>query len=225
MNGLKNVARLRPQWAAEPTAQAMILDKARVIKIDPDSILLLTQGGVALSGQKAAGCLLNPEIGDTVLIVREPSESAFILNILVRGATPGRIVIQGDITLESQGGVLRLGGESVELAARESASVKAPRVNLQGVRGEATFHSFSFIADQVLGRMKRLSVVAQTIDTVAERLVQRLKDCFRRVEGMDETRAGQVNIKARELMNLRAGDASITAENDVKVDGATIRLG
>ena len=209
----------------EPAGDGLALDKARVVGVDDRGILVLTAAGVALVGLRAAGCLLEPVAGDTVLILRDPSETAFILNVLVREEPSGRLVLPGDAGIASESGTLRLTGESVEIKAREAAVVEAPRVDIKGVSGDVIFHSLTLVAEQARARLGRLASVARTIDTVAERMVQRLKDCYRRVDRMDETKAGHVSVRAAEFLNIKAGDASIVAENDVKIDGASIRLG
>lgn len=222
---MHRVTMLRPLRATEPEGRDLALDKARVVGIEQDRLLVLTSDGVALAGQRAAGCLLEPEVDDTVLILRDPEQGAFVLNVLVRGEGPGRIRVRGDMTLESEGGTLCLQGREVNLAARETARMEAPRVEIKGVRGEMVMHTLNLVADRALTRVRKISVLAKTIDTVAERLVQKVTDCFRRVERMDETRAGHVSVQAGDFLNIKARDASIIAENDVKVDGSTIRLG
>jgi hypothetical protein len=221
--GTKMAAMLRPPL--DQTGKAALMDKAQVLKRDANKLLLLTAGGTALWGRQAVGCLLAPEVGDTVLILRDPEAAAYVLNVLERPEPGGRIAIQGNVTLESEDGTLRLQGRHVELSGTESALLEAPQVDFKGVRGRVVFHGFSMLADRLEARMRILSTVAETMDILAERMMQRLRDCFRRVERMDETRAGLVNVRADEMLNIRAGDASIIAENDVKVDGATIRLG
>jgi Protein of unknown function (DUF3540) len=96
---------------------------------------------------------------------------------------------------------------------------------VHGGRGELTFVDLSLTACAAALKSGKLSLVATTIDTVAERMTQRVKDCFRWVARMDRTQAGEVRISAENRFEVTADAASLVAEHDVKIDGSQIRLG
>jgi hypothetical protein len=220
-----NVIRLRQQVMPEMAASGATVDTARVIGRDNGEFLLVTAGTLALRAQKAAGCLLEPEDNDTVLIVRNAQEGHFILTVLVRGQSAGRVILPDDATLCVEAGTLRLAGEAVEITGEKAAGMTAPEIKLQGVKGEALFADLSLIACCAALQAGKLSLVAATIDTVAERITQRVRDCFRWVARMDSTKAGQVSINATNRFDVSAEDASLVAECDVKIEGDKIRLG
>ena len=99
------------------------------------------------------------------------------------------------------------------------------RMELQGLRGEASFAELSLTACVATVKTGKLSLIASTVETVAERITQRAKDCFRWVARTDSTKAGQVNISAEHRLDLKAGDASLVARHGVKIDGDKIHLG
>jgi hypothetical protein len=201
------------------------IETARVIRRNNGEFLLVTTGAQALRGKKAAGCLLEPEKDDTVLIVRNLATGVYILTVLERCGHAGRVMLPGDTTLCAADGALRLAGETVEVVGSAAASIVAPAIKLQGLRGEASFADLSLTACVASFKTGTLSLVAATIDTVAERITQRVKDCFRWVVRTDSTRAGQVNISAENRLDLKAGDASLVARQGVKIDGDKIHLG
>ncbi len=201
------------------------IDTARVVQRDNAEFLLVTTGALALRGKKAAGCLLEPEANDTVLIVRNLAAGTYILTVLERGGHAGRVMLPDDTTLGATDGALRLASDTVELVAATSTSINAPEIKLQGLRGEASFADLSLTACVTAVKTGKLSLVAATMDTVAERITQRVKDCFRWVARTDSTKAGQINISAEHRLDLKAGDASLVARHGVKVDGDKIHLG
>lgn len=201
------------------------IDTARVIRKDNSEFLLVTTGSRTLRGKKAAGCLLDPEANDTVLIVRNLAAGTYILTVLERCGRAGRVMLPDDTTLCASDGALRLAGETVEVVGTAAASIAAPAIKLQGLRGEASFADLSLTACVAALKAGKLSLVAATIDTVAERITQRVKDCFRWVARTDSTKAGQVNISAEHRLDLKAGDASLVARHGVKIDGDKIHLG
>lgn len=220
-----NVIRLRQQVMPAMAAGGATVDTARVIGRDNLEFLLVTAGTLTLRAYKAAGCLLQPEDNDTVLIVRNAQEGNFILTVLVRDQSAGRVMLPGDTTLCAEGGNLRLAGDTIEIRGEKVAAVMAPAIKLQGVKGEALFADLSLTACCAALQAGKLSLVAATIDTVAERITQRVRDCFRWVARMDSTRAGQVSINATDRFDVSAEDASLVAECDVKIEGDKIRLG
>jgi hypothetical protein len=55
------------------------------------------------------------------------------------------------------------------------------------------------------------------MDSVLGRLTERIKNSFRRVEQLDQTKAGHISHIAEERYSVKAGHASIIAEDDVKI--------
>ncbi|MGD9947349.1 MAG: DUF3540 domain-containing protein [Desulfobulbus sp.] len=201
------------------------IDTARVIRRDDTDFLLVTTGAQALRGKKAVGCLLEPEENDTVLIVRNLAAGVYILTVLERCCDGGRVMLPSDTTLCVTDGALRLAGDTVELVGKTAASIDAPEIKLQGIRGEVSFAALSLSACVAAVKAGKLSLVVSTMETVAERITQRVKDCFRWVARTDSTKAGQVNISTEHRFDLKAGDASLVAKHGVKIDGDQIHLG
>jgi len=225
MPDMRNVTMFRQRATPDTASSGSTIDTARVVRVDDGEFLLLTPDTLALRGKKAAGCLLEPELNDTVLIVRNTPEGVFILTVLERGGGVSRIILNGDTTLCATGGSLRLSGDTIELTAEKSATLDAPDMKLQGVRGDASFLNFSLTASVAEAKAGKLSLVASSIDTVAERITQRVRDCFRWVSRMDQTKAGQVSISAENRFDVKADAAALIADGDVKIDGDKIRLG
>ncbi len=218
MADIRDINLYRRREAADTIIPGAIMDTARVVKREDGGFLLVTPDTLALRGRKAAGCLLEPEENDTVLIARNTSSGVYILTVLERGESPGRIVLPTDTTMATSGG-------SLKLAGAQATVIESPQVTLSGARGDLTFAELELTAGTTRARSGRLSLVAATIDTVAERITQRVRDCFRRVSRMDSTKAGQVRISAESRFSVTAGDAALTAQRDVKIDGDKIRLG
>jgi hypothetical protein len=225
MADIRQLAQFRQRSMPDQSADGAIIDTARVVRRDAEEFLLLTAGTLALRGKKAAGCLLEPEENDTVLVARNTPEGVFILTVLERGGAASRIVLPGNATLSAEGGTLRLTGDSVELAGEKTASLEAPEIRMQGVRGDVSFLNLSLTASVAEAKAGKLSLVASVIDTVSERITQRVRDCFRRVTRMDSTRAGQVSISTENRFDLKADAVSMIAQCEVKIDGDKIHLG
>lgn len=200
-------------------ASGALIDTARVVRRDGNEFLVLTAGTLALRAQKAAGCLLEPDENDTVLVVRNSPAGVFILTVLERGSDSGsKVVLPGDATLSAEGG-------NLTISADRSATLAAPEIALHGIQGDVSFVNLSLTASFAEAKAGRLSLVSAAIDTICDRITQRVRDCFRRVSRMDSTSAGQVSIRTENRFDLKADAVSMMAECEVKIDGDKIHLG
>lgn len=224
MSDNSKVAIFKPKMSAGPECLGPVLDTGRLVSRDGADYILMDERGATIKCQKAAGCLLAPEVGDMVLIARGGREGHFILTVLKRGQSESRIVFEGDARVMA-GGQLQIEGREVNLGSRTSVTIEAPEVKLGGLKGLASFLNFSLVANLASVRASRLTAVAAAIETMAERVTMRLKDCFRWVSRIDQTRAGRVSLRSEEHLEIKAGQASIQAEGELKMDGEKIRLG
>ncbi len=225
MADMRNLLMFKQHRTPGGAADGAGIDSARVVQRDKGEFLLMTPAGQVLRAKKAAGCLLEPEGNDTVLIVRNLAAGVYILTVLERGGGEGRVVLPATTTLGAADGTLRIAGDRIELAGTTSTSIEAPEIKVQGTRGEVSFAALSLTACVAAVKTGRLSLVASTVDTVAQRITQRVKDCFRQVARMDSTRAAQVHIRAENRLDLQGGDTSLLARQGVKIDGDKIHLG
>lgn len=176
---------------------------------------------------RAASCLLEPQLGDTVLLCTGGAGVApYILAILARASSSGgTLTLPGGGAIVSDDGRLRLAARRVELAADECVTLAAPRLEVLAADGELRFAHLGASAKTLDARVGVLSLVASSVTSSVGRLVQKARDCFRFTENLDETRAGRLRLKVDGRYQLDAGHAAILAEGLVKIDGEKIDLG
>lgn len=226
MNALKKVV-MFPQRtdAAVSPENTSYLETGRVVSREGGNYLLLINDRIPHTAQRAAGCLLEPETGDMVLLIRNSGAGSFILSVLLRAGGQSRILIEGDTLIEVKGGELKLEGETLSLRGTDSASIEAPLLEMGAARAKLLCSDLDIAAEQGVARFSRFTLTARVIDKIAERITERVRDCFRWIGRIDQTRAGEISVKSEGRLAMHGGDASITAVHDVKIDGAKIRLG
>jgi len=225
MADVRQLAQFRQRSVQDQAPDGAIIDTARVMRRDGDEFLLLTAGTLALRGKKAAGCLLEPEENDTVLVVRNSPEGVFILTVLMRGGADSRVVFPADATLSSEDGKLQITVDTLLLSGARSATLAAPEISIEGVKGDLSCTYLALNASAADAKIGRLSLVSAVIDTISDRVTQRVRDCFRWVSRMDSTTAGQVRVRTENRFDLKADAVSMVAQCDVKIDGDKIHLG
>ena len=176
---------------------------------------------------RAESCLLEPEIGDTVLLCAGAAGVAsYILAILARASSSGgTLTLPGGNAIVSDEAQLRLAARSVALTAGERVTLAAPRVEVNALSGEMRFVRLSSLIETLDAKVGAASLVASALTTTVGRLVQKARDAFRFTENLDETRAGRLRLKVDGRYHLEAEHAAILAEGLVKIDGEKIDLG
>ncbi|MBI4956205.1 MAG: DUF3540 domain-containing protein [Myxococcales bacterium] len=216
---MDNLAR-NVEWQAATSETGVV---ARVVGRE----VWVRGGRETVRAERATSCLVEPEEGDFVLYCTLGSGAAYVLAVLER--EPGqklRIAPEGDVELEVGSGRLRLAArDGIDLATEKDTAITARELRVAA--GKATFAvaALSYLGRLVDVRMERARVVAQGIDTVADRVMARVKRAYRFVEELDVKRADRIDHRAERDYRLAAENALVTAAELVKLDGQQIHLG
>lgn len=172
---------------------------------------------------------------DRLLVSVDPSTGGMVLS-----SPRGPFAIRseaGDIELQASGAVRVAGGERVEL--RGGHGDDAATFSLEGALSKLTSDAIDVTARRARAGIADVKLAARTlasriedarheygrVETVAERVVERAKTAMRRVEELSELAAGRIRSVATGGMTLRAGHASLEADDEVRIDGKHINLG
>jgi len=200
-------AQVRPLSSESP---APSIATAEVIELQDDGYLI-DHAGTPRPARKAHGCLLRPHPGDLVL-VSFTEQGAHILQILERPdpQAENHLALQGDTRLEVSAGKLHL---------------EAPHLALAGRRLQLRFLHIQGLARRLTATLEqaRLHCTLSELVTQSRRLFARHSE--RQVETLDATRAGNVQIQADELVQLKGQTLLSTAKKLFRVDGDQIHLG
>ncbi|GFK93456.1 hypothetical protein NNJEOMEG_01289 [Fundidesulfovibrio magnetotacticus] len=191
-----------------------------------DGRLLVRRGGAVFPALRAAGCLLEPEPGDLVLAVNEPSGAAFVLSVLVRASqAPGRAGLEEGLTLHAGQGPLTLDAGRLGLRAGQLLEMSAPRATLEADKAEVRAGALSLAGESLTQAFARIRTAAGAMERVVGRLVERATRVLRRVDECEDVRAGRYRLDAEDSLRLDAGEMRLEARGNVDVDGRKIRLG
>ncbi|MCX5830183.1 MAG: DUF3540 domain-containing protein [Deltaproteobacteria bacterium] len=188
---------------------------ARVLEKDGDGYSVRLENGAVVAARRAGGCLLAPETGDEVLIA-DNGECAFILSVLTSPGDTGRITLPDKSTIE--------GGE-ITFTASQGVAMEAPRISLTGILGEVRFTGLSLLSQWCDVRIRKIVAVVEIWDRVIGRLTERIRDSYRWIENTEHTTAGRIRTIVKKRFFLSAKNASLNAEEEVKLDGKKIHIG
>lgn len=192
-----------------------------------DAFYTVASQGGTVRAERAASCLLEPKVDDLVLVCRDGEGKGFILSVLKREKGEGKLslCLLGDTELTVKGGDLTVSADRVNLRGRHHLFTSAPAVEINAVRGIARMGDVSFLAGMLRGNIGRVKTTIGSLETAAERIVQRVKRCYRDVEDFEETRIGRARYLVKGMFSLRAKNSVIESDEAVRIDGEKIYLG
>lgn len=215
---MDNLARILPLASPEHCS-------GRVVDVSPGRITVHVHGA-PLGCVRAASCLLEPVVGDRVVVFREGVE-AWVLAVLERPAeTLSEVVLEGDATLRSRAGTVTVSApRGVRLESPEEIRAVSGRFRLVSQRAEIAVATILATGKAIEAEVQQLRTHASRVDQVIGNLTQHIRTAIRRVEDVDLVRAGRVDYRADHVMALHGESAVVTARDVAKVDGQQIQLG
>jgi hypothetical protein len=185
------------------------------------------QGGLA---KRATGCLVEPQLGDRVLLA-EHAEGRHVLTVLERGAAKGpagatRIAVEGDLDICSHAGRLQLQApEGVRAATAGDAEVVAKDLRLTAQRGTLVVGTLHYVGEELRSQLGRIQSVADSVESVAQRVVQRADRVYRFIAEAEQVRARYLEWAADVAVNIKSKTTIMRSSELTKIDGQQIHLG
>ncbi len=211
--------------AAAPAARAALL--SGVVTRVEGGACLIDAGGVPHRARRAAGCLVEPAPGDRVLVATIEDGSAFVLSVLERaGQGPTVLSAPGDLSLRAATGKVDVvARDGVDIVSPGEVSVVSAGVAIQAEEGRLSIGALTVIGQRLVAEIPAVQAALQTVDTVIERLSQKIQRSYRRVEELDRLQAKQVRYQVEKTMHLSAETTLVTATDVVKLDGEHVHIG
>lgn len=174
--------------------------------------------------RRAVSCLVEPRIDDLVVVERLVDGRAYIAAVLERAEDDVLLAVDGDIALRAGGRLALASRQGVDVVSSE-VSIDTGSVSVRAHRGHAAFSHLRIVSACLDSSVERLKSFAQTADHVVGRFSMKAKRAIRRVEELDELRAGRIEHQARTTLSLRGRDTLMASERLTKVDGEQVHLG
>ncbi len=181
--------------------------------------------GGEMEVRRAASCLLEPALGDEVLVAHH-ERGSHLLAVLERDEeTPARLSAEGDLQIAAAGRLSVSGAEGVDLLTPGEAVVAAGSARLSSARVDATIGALAYLGESVTAQVDRVRTVARSVETVADRLVQRLERAYRFVARSETVRAEYAEIQATAAFHVKAETTLVQSAGLTKLDGSQVHLG
>src|SRR5262249_34052242 len=148
---------------------------ARVTALDPLTVRscalaarpsagALRPGEVTYTARRAVGCLVEPKLGDEVLVALLPDGRAYVLSVLEREAAGVVIAVQGDCTVKASGRMNVVGAEGMEILSGEDLGVVAGRFSVRALATSLASETLQVVSRKFTGELEIAKVAAKAVD-------------------------------------------------------------
>jgi hypothetical protein len=174
----------------------------------------------------AFSCLVKPMTGDRVLFSTDTDGQGHILSIVERlDSTETNLYFPGDVTLNAQGQLHLNGQQGINMSSQQQINLVSEEYSLIAKKALFGVDSISAFGSKLVAKISHVQTIADTVETVADHCLQKLKNSFRLIEGVDQQRAGDVIHTVKNLYSMRSRQATILAKKDIKIDAERIHMG
>jgi ethanolamine utilization microcompartment shell protein EutS len=213
-----NLARQRVETIATQEVGAVIGASGRSFRV--------RVGSGDYEARRAVSCLVEPELGDRVLLALH-DEGCHVLAVLDRdGEAPTRIVAEGDLEVSAPAGRFTVAAqEGICFVTPGDAALASGKVRVTATEGSLAVGTLSYLGDQLVAQVGRVKTVARSVESVADRWVQRLDRAYRFIAQSEQVRTQYYEINAKAALNLKAETTIVSSGELTKINGGQIHLG
>jgi len=205
-----------------------VLEYGVVASAKEKTFLVLADGGCH-EAAAAFGCVVKPEKGDVVLLSMNGQEGAYILSVLERPdgvAQETTLQFDGQVRLNVRGGGLRMtADEALSFASREKLTLASPELEVDANKGTVRIEGLSFFGKFLFSQIEKMKVVADAMDSVFRRVVQRMTSSYRYVEEHEEIQSASTRMLVDGTLTMQTKNTMHIAEGHIKMDAEQIHLG
>lgn len=209
-------------FADESLAECLV---ARVARVEDEQVELTLADG-RVSGRCAFSCLVVPRAGDTVSVVKDHEGRHYVTAVLER-TDPGDVELfsQRPMTIRSAGRVRVTAATALELDAGERIRLGSPVLEAVVGRFAAFAKAVCVTSGEALLHSKLARLCSELIDVAAQRIGLTAEHSYRQIDGAEQIRCRQYDLKVAEVADLRAQTVLVKAKDLAKIDAAQIQMG
>ncbi len=170
--------------------------------------------------RRAVSCLVEPGVGDLVLLAVPAAGPLYVLAVLERsdGAEPGvRVRVDGPLAIETE--------DRVTIKGRQQVAIETRRFDVKAGAARLALGAVELLATVADAKVEVAKLVADAVDVVSDRVLERVKRSYRFVEELDVTRARDIDTRAEQTIQVRGRNAVMSAEQLYKIDAEQVHLG
>jgi hypothetical protein len=219
-NHQRRVARTAKRTPLQPPASLSDTGafKAQVVALQPQLQVQLQPSGEIAQVVPSASLLLQPQVGDQLLLVNCAGQT-WALAVLERNpSSPAHLTV-------SQASSVSLSHPRLKLDAPAQLKVQTHALDVQAQTAQTRIGLLRMTVQSAKLAARRLSLWADIVQTHAHAILTSAEQRVTQVAQSDVLQAKQVIVKADQLMQHRARHIQIKAQESTVIDGKNILMG
>lgn len=202
------------------------LRHARINAVDGQRFGVVSTDGHRYWLKPALGCLLQPALGDRVLLSLD-GEEGYILSVLERTqAQASELRVDGDLRLSLPSGALSIETrDGLALDAGANLLVQAQSSLVQVNEAQVGFGTLQVTGERVDSRWLEHNEQAHSYNMQAGMHSAEYGDSWRKVTGHEEVQAGSVRQRVSRDWSVSGETLDMFADVTVAIDAERIKLG
>ncbi|WP_395318917.1 DUF3540 domain-containing protein [Variovorax sp. UC74_104] len=216
-----------PRTGTGAGAEGVVNALGTVTSVLPGGLYSVDSDGRLLRCQRAASCLLRPEIGDLVLVSGPDANRLYLTAVAEQAdANTSRLDVSGDLTLASERGSVRV-ESAAELSLKGGTSLRmaSEKLEIDAAAADCSVSQLAYRGEEVQVTALGIRVIGRVYEAIVDRLVHLSKTAFRMTDGIDQVRAGHIDYHAEEMARLHGKNTVVTAQDLIKTDASQIHMG
>jgi len=205
-----------------------ILEYGHVNFVGEENFTVLTAYGTA-SAERAVSCLVQPRVGDTILLSMDMNGNNFILSVLKHACEDERdtaLVFDGQVNVHVKNGDLSFTSDrNILLASGEELAAVGQNISIHAVKGDVSIGTLSFVGKFFESQVERVKNVADCVDTLCRQLTERLICSFRYVREEEEVQTGSTRYLVEDTLTMHSKNAVHMSEEIVTINAEQVHLG
>jgi len=183
---------------------------ASIISVTDQGYILKPDNGSSVIAQQAFGCPFTPIIDDQVMFVRCANRGVFIINILQRKHNQAAAIANNN---------------GIELHSNQHINLSASDINMSSNNSQVVSQQYSHTSQKLDIKSDNTQFYSRTVESVSDRLVQKVKDSFKVIERIEQVNANDIIQNIKNAFIQRSRQVDISAKSDVKINGDRIHMG
>jgi hypothetical protein len=199
----------------------------RVVASEGDAWVIQSEQGEQVA-RRALSCLLEPQVDDLVLVAKlDNGRRSYLIAVLERArAGEVHIAIDVDTELVAVDGTLSVRApKGIRLASTETIGLVGRAIHLMADDGTLLVRSLSVLSDTCRVHASHITLLANVIESIAERVSSYAQRVLRRTEELEQIQAGELQVRAAGNLDVRGRNALLSAQQLVKLNGEQVHLG
>ena len=205
-----NISHLNTEPSLYQSSSIEQYEYASIISVTEQGYILKPDNGSSIIAQQAFGCPFTPIIDDWVMFVRCANRGVFIINILQRQHDQSAVIANKN---------------GIELQSKQKIKISAHDINMTSSNTQVVSQQYSHTSQKLHIKSDTTQFYSRTVESVSERLVQKVKDSFKVIERLEQVSANDIIQNIKNAFIQRSRQVDISAKSDVKINGDRIHMG